>query len=91
MALPTQSNVAIDATSSGGPTQPTQLPPGLTASTLPAARTSVVVQGYGTTANVTCNFATDTFLFRGDGGIWDDTQQAWINADTFGASGSPRK
>lgn len=90
MALPTQIDVAIDATSSGGPTQPISNPPGLSI-TLPAGRTSVVVQGYATTANVTCNFATDTFLYRGDGAIWDDTQQAWINADVFASSGSPRK
>lgn len=89
MALPTQSNVAIDATSSGGPTQPAQLPPGISL-TLPAARTAVVVQATSG-GNVTCNFATDTFLFRGDGGIWDDTQQAWINSDTFLSSGTPRK
>ena len=90
MALPTHTDVAIDATSSGGPTQPTQNPPGLSI-TLPAAQTAVVVQCATTTGNVTCNFATDTFLFRGDGGIWDDTQQAWINPDKFAASGSPRK
>jgi hypothetical protein len=90
MAMPAQVDVAIDATSSGGPTQPISNPPGLSI-TLPAGRTAVVTQGYGTTANVTCNFATDTFLYRGDGSIWDDTQQCWINADVFGASGSPRK
>lgn len=90
MSLPTQSNIAIDATSSGGPTQPTQNPPGLSL-TLPSTRTAVVVQGTSGTTNVTCNFATDTFLFRGDGGIWDDTQQCWINPDTFLASGTPRK
>ena len=90
MALPAQSNIAIDGTSSGGPTVPISNPPGLSI-TLPAGRTAVVVQGWKTTANVTCNFATDTFLYRGDGAIWDDTQQCWINADTFASSGSPRK
>jgi len=90
MALPTQVDVAIDGTSSGGPTQPISNPPGLSI-TLPADRTGVVVQGYGTTANVTWSFATDTFLYRGDGAIWYDTQQAWINADTFASSGTPRK
>jgi hypothetical protein len=89
MAMPAQTDVAIDATVSGGVGAPSPNPPGLSI-TLPSARTAVVVQGYKTTANVTCNFATDTFLYRADGSIWDDTQQCWINADTFAASGSPR-
>lgn len=37
---------------------------------------------------VTCNLQTDTILYRGDGGIWDDTQKCWVSVDAFEGHGT---
>lgn len=39
-------------------------------------------------STVTCNLSTDTLIFRGDGGLWDDTNQAWIPIDKVTLSNS---
>lgn len=38
-------------------------------------------------STVTCNLATDTLIFRADGGLWDDTNQAWIPIDRVSLGG----
>jgi hypothetical protein len=32
-------------------------------------------------STATCNLSTDTLIFRGDGGLWDDTNQCWVPLD----------
>lgn len=32
-------------------------------------------------STATCNLTTDTLIYRADGGLWDDTQQAWVPID----------
>jgi len=37
-------------------------------------------------STVTCNLSTDTLIYRGDGGLWDDTNQCWIPIDKVSLS-----
>lgn len=39
----------------------------------------------------TANLATDTLVYRPDGGIWDDTVQAWIPVDRTNINMTPKK
>lgn len=39
-------------------------------------------------STVTCNLATDTLIFRADGGLWDDTNQAWVPIDRIALRGN---
>lgn len=48
--------------------------------------TALVVAKGLTTA--TCNLTSDTLIFRADGGLWDDTQAAWIPIDKVFLRGS---
>jgi hypothetical protein len=38
-------------------------------------------------STVTCNLSTDTLIYRADGGLWDDTNQAWIPIDKVSLRG----
>ena len=47
-------------------------------------------------STVTCNLTTDSLIYRADGGLWDNTQSAWIpidkvNSINFPAGNTPAK
>lgn len=39
-------------------------------------------------STATCNLATDTLIYRADGGLWDDTQQCWVPIDKVSLRGN---
>ena len=96
MALPTMSNEAINGNSQGSGvtrldlTYTTTTPAGLNFSVFPA-QTAYATTNATNSSATTANLATDTILYRPDGGIWDDTVQAWISVDKTNISGTPRK
>lgn len=93
MALPTLANASIASIP-----RPDLLPNGLsfsdgtvTTNTLPQYTSKSLASPTIGTANVTANLTTDTLLYRADGGIWDDTQQAWVSVDLTNVGPTPRK
>lgn len=96
MALPALSNVQIDGNASGS-VQRLDLTfssaytgNAWTFFEMPqqtALATTNATNGSATTANL----ATDTIIYRADGGIWDDTVQAWIPVDKTNVNMTPRK
>lgn len=40
---------------------------------------------------VTCNLATDTLIYLPEGGVWDDTQSAWIPSYMLQLGPTPRR
>lgn len=39
-------------------------------------------------STVTLNMSTDTLIYRADGGLWDDTQQAWVPLEKVSLRGN---
>lgn len=39
-------------------------------------------------STVTLNLSTDTLIYRADGGLWDDTQSAWVPIDKVALRGN---
>lgn len=75
MAIPTLSNASINTLPSPGSTS---IFPNSTFNTaISSAFATFKTNGTATTVN----FSSDTFIFRADGAIWDDTCSCWIPVD----------
>jgi hypothetical protein len=54
-----------------------------------AAPTSIVVNlPAPSLSTVTCNLATDTIIYRADGGFWDNNNSCWVPIDKIALRGN---
>lgn len=77
MALPTVTDQSVGSIPYPGSTS--IFPNSTFNSQISTAMTTFKTNG---TASTVVNFQTDTFIFRADGAIWDDTASCWISVDT---------
>jgi hypothetical protein len=96
MALPTMTDEQINGNALGSGvtrldiTYTTTSPAGVSIQMFPA-QTAFATTNATNSSATTANLATDTIIYRPDGGIWDDTVQAWISVDKTNIIGTPRK
>ena len=96
MAFPGMTDEQINGNSLGSGvtrldlTYTTTNPAGVNIQMMPA-QTAFATTNATNSSATTANLATDTILYRPDGGIWDDTVQAWIPVDRSNIIGTPRK